>query len=1062
MGIEGLQFQNVDVKFTDGLDTKTQSKLVLPGKWLELNNATLADDFTPKRRDGINALVTSATTGSGNGLATFNDELLTINGQTVKSVSLATTPATLTAVAGELGYVKVAADDIVFPPAQGGVIPQSVQDSIDSAYGAGYTCYVWRDPLNENLVVSLVDTVTGDTIQGPVMIASGVNIRCPRVVFSFDSFLIFYTIAGADLFCRVIQVAAPTVMGAQTALITSASLPNQNFDVIDFGRIGFACSAMVVYKWADGTTSVRTIRVTQTAGTPAIVDGPNNIFTQVELPNAQITGLCIQLFDTLNAAVFTLAVAPGAMTGTAGRPIDIHGAPTFAATLLDVTAAATNAPSSITATNAGTGNSDLRLYWDRRSERGVVGLHPIFTMVVAPGVAIVSAATTFTNSAGFRVNAAEASGPTGPWIYGKAFTLGSRLFLPTVILEQYGATGANVVTASEQNTLFLLDGASAVVVAKAFYQSFTPALTASTPSSTYQISGGVFGLGATRRADVELFNGANTSSSGIVSLTFTPNMATAPVVHQLGQTTYLAGGSTTAYAGVEVTELGFPLFPEGISMVVVGGGGTMTAGVHQVVAVYEWHDSSGHRHQSAPSLAVSATFALNDMMTVIVPALLISQKNSITVVLYCTLANGVTFYRLQSRQNSIATLPPAFSVVTFTNVTSPDATLGANEILYTQPDQAGFVLPNLAPGPSNVLASHQNRLFLDVADAPNQYRFSQEYVPTVGLQFNDALGGTVDVSAGGIVGMSPLDEKLIIFGRRKPFAVFGTGPTPSGGFSNYSAPQEIPSDVGCTEPLSILRIPNGVMFKSAKGWYLLGRDLQVRYIGDGVKAYDGNDVTSAVLLEDQQECRFSSSSGTQLIYDYLKDQWSTTVYRVSNGASPVTTLAIASAVWWATGGYYASISRVNGLNKDVPGLFTDAPAGATTTLPIITTGRSAWLKLSVLNGYQRVRWLYISGTYGAAGADSSFTVDVNYDYADTGAPGAYSFNVASTAAIRQFATAPFAIRSKLRRQKCEAIAFTFTDTPTAAHPEGVSLQGITLNIGIKRGTSKLPAAQSVG
>ena len=55
-----LNFQTVDVKFTKGLDTKTQAKLVIPGKWQQLENCTLEDNGTPQRRDGSIALVAAA------------------------------------------------------------------------------------------------------------------------------------------------------------------------------------------------------------------------------------------------------------------------------------------------------------------------------------------------------------------------------------------------------------------------------------------------------------------------------------------------------------------------------------------------------------------------------------------------------------------------------------------------------------------------------------------------------------------------------------------------------------------------------------------------------------------------------------------------------------------------------------------------------------------------------------------------------------------------------------------------------------------------------------------
>ena len=67
---------------------------------------------------------------------------------------------------------------------------------------------------------------------------------------------------------------------------------------------------------------------------------------------------------------------------------------------------------------------------------------------------------------------------------------------------------------------------------------------------------------------------------------FAPNTTVPAIRGQLGESTYLAGGSLSAYPGGELTEHGFPLFPEGISVEVVNAAGTMTDGVEAWLA--EW------------------------------------------------------------------------------------------------------------------------------------------------------------------------------------------------------------------------------------------------------------------------------------------------------------------------------------------------------------------------------------------------------------------------------------------------------------------------------------------
>ena len=55
---------------------------------------------------------------------------------------------------------------------------------------------------------------------------------------------------------------------------------------------------------------------------------------------------------------------------------------------------------------------------------------------------------------------------------------------------------------------------------------------------------------------------------------------------------------------------------------------------------------------------------------------------------------------------------------------------------------------------------------------------------------------------------------------------------------------------------------------------------------------------------------------------------------------------------------------------------------------------------------------------------------------------------------------PVDFRHSLQHQKCKSVAFTFVDTPTVGNPSGVNFQDLSLELGLKRGLKKLPAAQS--
>lgn len=1078
-----LQFETVAIAFTQGLDTRNQRKLVVPGKWDDLLNFTLSEDNTPRLRDGHQELVATA---NGNGLATYNEELLTLSGGYVYSVSTAAENRNL--VTGRRGYVDVSKSEV----ARG----VGNYDTPDCATGGGFTCYVWTDKNSATaslgVSVILVDEATGTQVIQATRMRTTAGVKNPRVVYSGSTFFIFYRDAGGGvegLYCRLINIATPTTLGAETNIVLSANFANKNIDATPW--IGGGDEAQVVYGWSDGVTSVRTLTVDSIAGVPTLNLGPTNVFTEVALPVATLTGLAVCGFSgNGSAGIFATSTGAAALAGLAGATVD-DLLTVVTTTQIDNAVAATTSAVHITAcVNDDGATQKLQVFWDRPSEWAINGLNPLKTVRVDAG--LTGAAVTLLNSATFAVAANAAAGPKGPFIAGKAFRNGTTVFLPVYVGSTYWnifAASSNPRNSNTQNTFFLLellqDGVLPQqfnVVAKAMSGSYGLLATAGnppetcTPCSVFSPSSGVFVLLATEKTTIELSAGGNDISRvGLVRLVLTPKTATPPCRVQLGETTLFAGGSLSAYDGAQVVEQGFPLYPEGPGVVANGGGtGVLTAGVHQIVFVYEWIDNAGQRHQSAPSLPTTKTAAANDSFTCAVPTLLMSGKGGspsvatgVQIVAYMTIAGGLVFYRVITSlaNNSLAATTVAIAV------SESDAILAGNEILYTQPNQSPTTLANIAPPPCNSICVAQNRLFFDIADQPFQFGYSQEYINNVGLQFSPDLVARVPADSGGIVALAVMDEKIIIFGANKIYVMLGSGPTPSGGFNNYSQPQDIQSDVGCSEARSVLSgTPGGIIFKSKKGFMLLQRDLSVKYIGEGVARFDSNIVTAATLLADEYEARFVVSgsnatsmgtfSGFTLVYSYLLDQWSYFCKTAGLAYEPV------DAMWWGAAGggegRYVTISLANGLNQDTPGVYIDRP-GLQATVGITTGAQTAWLHLSKLEGFQRIRKIYLTGTaIDFTVPASTLTIHVMFDddYQLLGANN-YSFAINMATVFPGSGTKAIDLRHKLRHQKCKSVAFKFVET-TAGGIRTIGIQALALEVGVKKGVNRLPAGQSVG
>lgn len=1096
-----LDFQLVDVKFTEGLDTRSNKKLVVPGKWNLLENCTQSTTGTLVKRDGVAPAVTSAT---GNGLATFNSELLVINGSRVSTIasptgSPATVPMSATLAGGQLGFVGVTKAQV-----RGA---SGYQEGMDCSYGAGFTAYVWSDftaaGAFNGVFLTAVDETSGAHVLAPIQLNA--NGTSARVVFSVNAFFCFYRV-GTTLRCRVVTVTAgvPT-LNAEVTLINSVNFAASNFDACEFMDSSTVGSVAVSYVWGDGVTSVRAIRVTQAAGVPSIATGPVNLLTQAEMGFATISGIGVCWMNSSNAGSYATFVfgTVGALAGTAVKILGNTFASAAAAILVDATVPAVAAFCHVCAVGE-TGFDVALCFTDQQSSIGAAAaVQPLrrSEISLAAGVVTVLSTGTLINSIVGAGGAAVIAPPQGPFICGKPISLdgwdptglgaaaAGKVFLPVCVMEFYAA--AITSTLNLQNSFFLIDGQTGVVVSKALYGTygiparFAVAPTVYTPSSISEMGfdGDVFGLArsarfglaCTERGSLSFENGINITQTGLVRLAFEPMSVQAPIRTQLGPATYFAGGSLSMYDAQGVTEVGFPLFPEGIAAV-VSAGGAMTVGVHQVVAVYEWVDGQGQRHQSAPSLPVSFTITGgNQTCTVTTPTLMLSQKAGISIVLYMTQNAGLTFNRVTPLATPVLNTTAAASVSEA--VIIADTAFAGNELLYTQPLQAGTALPSDAPGPCSSLAVHGNRLFVDLADRQGAVRYSQPLVSGIGIQWNGSLGFTTPVDGGRLVGFADMDEKLVIFCERKLYFINGTGPTASGAFNNYSDPIEILSDVGCSEPRSILKMPMGVIFKTLKGWYLLGRDLVVRYIGDGVAAYDAFTVMSSCFLEDRQEARFTTAFsfhlgqgatelGKTLVYSYVENQWSTSTVRVLPVVGSPRTLVMYDAIWWPPMRLFMSVSLVDGLNRDTPGV-TDDNLPSSVTTPVVMSARTSFLKVGTLEGFQRVRWLYVTATIpGGLTAATGVSITVDYDdiYSAVTPPGATgAYTATGTQVLATYGTGEtIDFRHKLRRQKCKSVAFTFGNLDSFAGLTGISgFEALALEVGIKKGTNKLAATQTV-
>lgn len=390
--------------------------------------------------------------------------------------------------------------------------------------------------------------------------------------------------------------------------------------------------------------------------------------------------------------------------------------------------------------------------------------------------------------------------------------------------------------------------------------------------------------------------------------------------------------------------------------------------------------------------------------------------------------------------------------------TQADNQILGNSLIYT----TGGVIEDVGAPSFNALTLFDYRLWGIDAEDPNLLWYSKQVIESTPVEMSDLLTIYVapSISAQGSTGnlrcIAPMDDKLIMFKANALYYMNGTGPDNTGANSQYSEPIFITSVVGSTNQQSIVFMPQGLMFESDKGIWLLGRGMDVSYIGAPVEAYTKNAVVqSADSIPGTTQVRFTLDSGITLMYDYFYGQWGTFV------GVP----AISSTLYQSM---HTFLNAQGQVFQESPGFYLDG------SNPVLMQFTTSWINLAGLQGYQRSFFFYMLGQY------------ITPHFLQCGI--AYDYNQAitqSTLITPNNYSKPYGIDSPygqgnpyggpgdveqwrvfLANQRCQAIQLSIQEIydPSLGVPagEGLRMSGINLLISTIRPFRAQPANVSIG
>lgn len=1021
-----LAKQVIGFPFAQGIDTKTDPKSVLAGRLVALENALFTRPGRLSKRNGFRSLGrlitgTSDRLEDGQALLTFKSELLSAASSTLYSYE----------AQSETWVEKGAIDSprVTTRPVSRSSVELKSQDS--ATHPDGLQAFAWEGS-SGYVYYSVVDSVTGQVIVADATLATAA--RKPRVLVFGNRFVfIWLSVTNRELVVGTLPIATPTATITGTTITensanaNSVSTTESNYEacVMD------TSSGPQMYVAFNNRNTVQTVSLWRFTA------------SSVTTPVAKVTS------ENTGTPDLGTSVGPiGLWSGKAGVGYptiawvdadDNLDYQTFASQLVD----ASNAAVSIS-------NDQIQALSDPTLVTSITG-----SPVTASGVDFAfDVFYTFSDASSTkeyytvsrRVDEASIGTATttrSVFLCSKAFTIDNQTYALTAYDSIY------------QPTYFLIDSTGSVV-AKAHPGTAEGAFDRDDaydhlmlPSVSLVGDSGIR-IATRERRVLDSSSGQLFTLAGVSSLTIDLDHEAAWSRAELGSNLHTGGGILRAYDGTRPVEHGFNLFPEGVSLSTSAAGSTYT---YSYVVVYEWTDGQGGVHRSAESIPATITSANpigsgggTSTTTVTVPYLALTEKSDIICSVYRTVNNGTTYYRVTD-QDDVVNNPSSISTTHNDSIT--DAALVGRPLLYT----TGGVLENIAAPPTHAMTVHRNRLWLVDSGDPLTLWYSKIVKAGAPVEFTDSFTLRIDGRGGDVTALGSLDDKLIIFKSSSIYAVTGQGPDDLGQQNDFSDASRIASDVGCANPKSLVLTPDGLMFVSTKGIYLLDRGLNVTYIGAPVEQWNSETITSVVVMPDTNTVRFTLD-GTRrvLVYDYLMRQWGT--FTNVN--------AVDSAIW---NGAHVYIMGSGTVRTETPGQFTDD--GSYIPMKV----KTSHLQFAGLQGFQRVRRVLIIGEKVGAHrlrvsiANNFSPSPSQVEMVEVSSPSVYGGDASwgsgtvygGESGLHQYRIFP-------TRQKTQAMQLTIEDvgpTGDADIGEGMSLSGITFEVGVKRGPYRVAASKTL-
>ncbi len=514
---------------------------------------------------------------------------------------------------------------------------------------------------------------------------------------------------------------------------------------------------------------------------------------------------------------------------------------------------------------------------------------------------------------------------------------------------------------------------------------------------------------------------------------------------RLGNTLYISGGQVLQYDGRAPVELGFHVGAYRFDLFNTAAG-ALPAGTYAYKATLRSMNGVGEVDRSTSFGVGNAGVAANSKPQFHFNSIWTTLKTNITMEMWRTTVNpseDSPYYLVTGADPADTSNPNRYipiDLTTYSTADLDDNMLDAVASVNEANPENGSVLESIAPPPASIVIASDTRLFLaGVAGDPDRIWYSKQRNDGEVASFHESLTVNVPAPGGRITALAILQETLVVFRERAIYLLPGDGFDNAGGGSNYGPARVASTEYGAVNQESVALVPDGLLFKSSKGWCLLTRAWSVdEKVGLPITAYNSETPLAVDVMPAQHQVRVLMAS-RMLVWDYLVNQWGE--WTISGGLD--------STIWNNTHVYLTS-----GAIKQQQSTYTGVDYGFDI--------ESAWIKINELQGRGIVRAIEVLGEARAA---SSMRVRLARNYESDGA-GGWSYNYDKTWGVTPMVVGgPLQLRvAPTIKRPIQAIKVRLTalgpDKVSAPTNETAKLTGLSIAVAIEDGLySGLPAAQ---